>query len=154
MSNFRGPLHCCANIFRRAPTSPRTARNDCSKLPTSSTTARAKPSAAAPPRKPCNDYYSSQKNPMLQRPPEFAVPLTGASHDRNAVGICSSCGARGGSRLRDASHRRRPTNKVAILPTRPDLSGPIDLPFLQRSVPVLRYTSETPTILCPLLLER
>lgn len=74
-SNIRGPLHCCANIFPRAPTSPRTARNDCSKSPTSSTTARAKPSAAPPPLKPCSDYYSSQKNPVLQRPPEFADPL-------------------------------------------------------------------------------
>jgi len=35
-------------------------------------TAHAKPLAAAPPPKPCSDYYSTQKNQVLQRPPESA----------------------------------------------------------------------------------
>jgi hypothetical protein len=38
-------------------------------------TGPAKPLAAAPPHKPCGDYYLTLKDPMLRRPPEFAVRL-------------------------------------------------------------------------------
>ena len=68
---------CCANIFRRAPTSLSIQLNGCSKSQPNSTIGPAKHSAGSPPPKPCNDYCQTQKSPSLQRPLESAVPLAG-----------------------------------------------------------------------------
>ena len=91
VDTLRGPLHCCANTFRRAPTSLSIHSNGYSKSQPNSTIGPAKHSAGSPPPKPCNDYCQTQKSPSLQRPLESAVPLTGIEKSLSAIN-CDACG--------------------------------------------------------------